>query len=62
MAAKELRYEGSIMDKQFAFQQSYTLKQGTHSAYVLSFSCMLPDLAAEMALAAPLIQSFSFID
>ncbi len=60
MAAKELRYEGSIMDKQFAFQQSYTLKQG--HAYVLSFSCMLPDLAAEMALAAPLIQSFSFID
>lgn len=57
--ARELRYRGTIADREFGFQQTFTLLN--NNAYVISFSSLLPDFEEEIKLAEPVISSFSFL-
>jgi hypothetical protein len=57
--ARELRYKGTIADREFGFQQTFTVLND--NAYVISFSSLLADFDAEIELALPIIDSFHFL-
>jgi hypothetical protein len=57
--ARELRYKGTISDREFGFQQTFTVLD--NNAYVISFSSLLGDFDTEIELALPIIESFHFL-
>lgn len=56
---RELRYRGTLADREFGFQQTYTIVD--KNAYVISFSSLLPDFDTEIEAAEPIISSFTFL-
>lgn len=57
--AREIRYRGTISDRELGFQQTFTIFNNT--AYVISFTAMMPDFESELEQAMPIISSFSFL-